>query len=105
MSSDEYTIEMRMCDDEGMVSYESVDEDRDITLANPGLTYLDRLNYLRNLTLEARGDKPKTIEEPYMCTGHAHLAGEHIRCTSFHHYSIADDAGGGNAPKPLLDLA
>jgi hypothetical protein len=24
----------------------------------------------------------KAVEQPFRCTGHAHLAGEHIRCTS-----------------------
>jgi hypothetical protein len=45
-------------------------------------TYLERLNRLRNTTLGRRGDMSETIEEPFVCTGHAHLAGEHIRCTS-----------------------
>lgn len=81
--SDEYTVAMRLCDDAGMVSHESVDEDRKTAaLADPKLTYLDRLNFLRNLTRIAQGSKPETIDEPFACTGHAHLAGEHIRCTS-----------------------
>lgn len=79
--NDGYTLEMRMCDDEGFVSNKAIEEEREIPL-DPSLTYLDRLNYLRNLTRQARGDKPETLDVSYVCTGHAHLAGEHIRCTS-----------------------
>lgn len=83
--SDEYTMEMRMCDDDGMVSHNPIEEKRDIPLLDPNLTYLDRLNWLRNLTLRSQGEKNDTIEEPFVCTGHAHLVGEHICCTSKAH--------------------
>lgn len=83
--SDKYTMEMRMCDDDGMVSHTPIEEKRDISLLDPKLTYLDRLNWLRNLTLRSQGEENDTIEEPFACTGHAHLAGEHIRCTSKAH--------------------
>lgn len=83
--SDEYTLAMRMCDDEGMVSHQPIVEEREIPLLDPTLTYLDRLNFLRNLTLKARGDKTETIDTPFVCTGHAHLAAQHIRCISPSH--------------------
>lgn len=91
-SQSDYTMELRLCDDDGIVSHEPVDE--------PGGTldgsYLERLNRLRNMTLRARGDKPETITEPFTCTGSAHLAGEHMRCTSPAHaapdYSAVDAA-------------
>jgi hypothetical protein len=76
--TDPYTIHMRLCDDEGMVSHEPIEEE----MSSADKTYLDRLNRLRNMTLIGRGDKPETLEEPFSCTGNAHLAGEHFRCTS-----------------------
>jgi hypothetical protein len=82
--NDKYTLEMRMCDDEGFVSHKRIEEERSVPL-HLDLTYLDRLNFLRNLTRTARGDKPETVETSFMCTGHAHLAGEHILCISSHH--------------------
>lgn len=58
---DPFTLGMRLCDNDGMVAG----------------TFIDELNRLRALTrLE-----PWT-GDPFVCTGDAHLAGEHIRCTS-----------------------
>jgi hypothetical protein len=74
---DPYTSEQRLCDDGGMVSAEPTDR---------VLTYLDRLNDLRALTGLPR------VTEGFACTGSAHLAGEHIRCTSPAHIVPAKDA-------------
>lgn len=76
--SDPYTIELRLCDADGMVSHRPI-QDESKTLDK---SYLDRLNRLRNETLIRQGNKPQTVTEPFICTGHAHLFGEHIRCTS-----------------------
>lgn len=83
--TDPYTMELRLCDDHGMVSHERAElpDDRAPGVSVPAPeSYLDRLNRLRALSLDG-GEKPyETITEPFACTGHAHLAGEHIRCTS-----------------------
>lgn len=73
---DEYTMNMRLCDDLGMVSYEPVHDD----LPTAHTSYLDRLNGLRSMS----GHSPYE-GEPFACTGDAHLAHEHIRCTSSAH--------------------
>lgn len=77
---DSYTMETRLCDDRGMVSRE-----RRADYA-PGQceTYLDLVNMWSRWTRYARDPEAEVepIEEPYACTGHAHLIGEHIRCTS-----------------------
>jgi hypothetical protein len=65
---DPYTLDLRLCDDDGMVSEEAIPE-----------TCLDYLLQINNLRAHS-GFAP--AEEPFVCTGHAHLAGEHIRCTS-----------------------
>ncbi len=70
---DPYTMERRLCDDEGLVSHAPVAEPN---LFDPALTYLRQINNLRAHT----GHPP--VAEPFYCTGHAHLAAEHIRCTS-----------------------
>ena len=76
MTDDPYTMAARLCDDDGNVS----------AARHPGPfqgSYLDFLHHLRTLTARGRGEKaPDRISEPFPCTGHAHLAGEHIRCTS-----------------------
>lgn len=74
----DFTLEMQLCGDDGFVSTE------EITGGPPTAdkTFLDRHNRLRNMSLAARGDKPQTTTEEFVCTGSAHLAGEHIRCTS-----------------------
>jgi hypothetical protein len=74
-------MDMRLCDDAGMTSNEPIDDDKPTC----DKTYLDRLNRLRNISLTYRGDKPEFLTEPFTCTGHAHLAYEHIRCTSKAH--------------------
>jgi hypothetical protein len=71
--TDPYTLERRLCDDDGVVSHATVAEPN---LFDPALTYLKQINNLRSHT----GHPP--VAEPFHCTGHAHLAAEHIRCTS-----------------------
>lgn len=81
IKDDPYTMSMQLCDDDGMVSHEQVDEDS-VPL---GLTYLARHVYLQGLTDRGREylkAHPEIEEKPWHCTGHAHLAGHHIRCTS-----------------------
>lgn len=65
---DPYTSERRMCDDDGLVTGD----------------YLVLHNYLAWLTYAAQGrpEEWKPIEGGWTCTSHAHLAGEHIRCSS-----------------------
>lgn len=77
---DDYTMEMRLCDDAGMVSDTPVEPGSPGTVINPDLTYLKLLNNLRARTGPLGEHKPVT--EPFTCTGSAHLAGEHIRCTN-----------------------
>lgn len=81
MASDSYTMDMRLCDNDGVVSHNFVEDGKD------NETYLDRLNRLRNMTLRSQGNKEEWIGDPFNCTGHAHLAGEHIRCTSSAHHT------------------
>lgn len=65
----DFTSEHRLCDDEGMVSAEPH--------AGPFEgTYLDFLNHLRGMSGHALYEG-----EAFACTGSAHLAWEHIRCT------------------------
>lgn len=86
-SSDPYTMEMRLCDDDGMVSHQAVFEPGRVSpSADP--SYLERLNRLRNMSRTAHGDKPEFIDEPFACTGNAHLAAQHIRCTSPAHEQV-----------------
>lgn len=78
---DPYTMDARLCDDEGMVSHEPV-ADRKL-LEREGTTYLDRLNNWRSVGAHIRGDEHfEAVTEAYRCTGHAHLIGEHMRCIS-----------------------
>lgn len=72
MSDDPFTMELRLCDDDGMVSH-----NRHHGPGGPGTgaTYLEALNFLKPVDRQYDG-------EPFACTGHAHLSGEHIRCTS-----------------------
>lgn len=72
--NDTYTLEARLCDDNGMVSHERTPRNP----VDPELTYIKQLNNLRSRTPEAA---PYT-GEPFLCTGSAHLAGMHIRCTN-----------------------
>lgn len=77
VASDPFTMTMRLCDDEGMCSHEPI-KGEDTTHES----YLDRLNQLRWLTHGQRGGRVEPVTEPFECTGSAHQAGEHIRCTS-----------------------
>lgn len=61
--TDPFTIERQLCNDDGLVDDE----------------YLESFNLLR-LATWPRACGPVT--DAFACTGHAHLAGEHIRCTS-----------------------
>lgn len=83
IDDDPYTMELPLCDDSGMVSDEQV----------PGtdFSYLARHRHLQGMT--KRGQEylkahPEIGEKSWTCTGHAHLAGEHIRCTSPAHQSL-----------------
>lgn len=69
------SLETRLCDDKGRVSHEAVTPTNPLA---PGLTYIQQLNNLRSRTPHAKPYEG----EPFACTGSAHLAGCHIRCTS-----------------------
>lgn len=70
---DPYTWQTRLCDDDGLVSDE-------IAHSGPGLT-LTYLDVHHNLRVQTRPGCDR-ITKPFHCTGSAHLAGMHIRCTS-----------------------
>jgi hypothetical protein len=72
-----YTSEALLCDDAGLVSTERVAPGAPGTTFDPELTYLKLLNNLR-----AHTGLPPYEGEPFRCTGSAHLAGEHMRCTN-----------------------
>lgn len=75
--TDPYTMEARLCDDDGMVSDVRVPLGQPGTALDPELTYrrlLDNLRAVRGL--------PRYTGPAFGCTGSAHLAAEHIRCTS-----------------------
>lgn len=77
---DDYTMGLRLCDDAGMVSHERVEPGSPGTV-DQELTYIKLLNNLKSHN--ANPDTRKPYEgEPFACTGSAHLAGQHIRCTS-----------------------
>lgn len=81
---DSYTMEARLCDDDGMVSDERVAPGSPGTAFDPDLTYRKLLNNLR--ARNGNPDARKPYEgEPFPCTGSAHVAGEHVRCTSSAH--------------------
>lgn len=65
-----YTTEARLCDDEGMVEDEFLDLYRRLATLDP---------------------ERKVWDKPFVCTGSAHLGGEHIRCTSTYHERAAKD--------------
>lgn len=79
--TDPYTTEARLCDDRGLIS----DEPVDMVSAAPGLTYRRLLNNLRSHT-----GLPPYDGAPVVCTGSAHLAREHIRCTSPAHVTTSN---------------
>lgn len=72
----DYTMDMRLCDDEGMISTRPIADG----LPAEQTSYLDRLNHLRSLGGDSRYEGG-----PVPCTGNAHLAYEHIRCTNPRH--------------------
>lgn len=78
---DPFTMEVRLCDDNGMVSDERVEPGSPGTVFDPDLTYRKLLNNLRARNGSADTRKPYE-GEPFACTGSAHAAGEHVRCTS-----------------------
>ena len=82
---DPYTMELRLCDDQGFVG------DTHVESGSPGLAFDADLTYLKlHNNLRARNSNPDTrkpVTEGYGCTGSAHLGGEHIRCTSPAHAS------------------
>lgn len=91
--NDPYTCKVRLCDDEGKVS------DTPVEPGSPGASFSPTdLTYIKlHNNLRARNSNPDTrkpVEGGWQCTGHAHLAGEHIRCTSPAH-----------APKPATASA
>lgn len=65
-NDDPYTLAMRLCDSQGYCQGE----------------HLDVVNTLRGMTPPLGEHKPV---EAFACTGSAHLAGDHIRCTSAAH--------------------
>lgn len=81
-----YTMDIQLCDETGMVSDVPVAPGTPGTEFDPLLTYRRLLNNLRAHTGLAAYDGP-----PIACTGSAHLAGEHIRCTNPCHYSKQSD--------------
>lgn len=74
---DPYTAEVRLCDETGMVSDERVTPGAPGTILDPELTYRRLLNNLRGHT-----DLSPYTGPPFACTGSAHLAREHFRCTN-----------------------
>lgn len=81
MTDDPYTMEVRLCDDDGIVSHERVEPGSPGTIFDSDLTYYKLHNNLRAHNMNPDTRKPYD-GEPFACTGHAHLAGQHIRCTS-----------------------
>jgi len=76
VTDDAYTMALRLCDDDGMVTGEY------------------RATHAR---LRALGGHDPYDGPDYACTGHAHLAGEHIRCASeFHAKPVLFPAGMSN---------
>lgn len=72
-----YTAEARLCDDVGLISDEPVAPGSPGTTFDPELTYRRLLNNLRHYT-----GLPPYTGPSVPCTGSAHLAGEHFRCTN-----------------------
>lgn len=93
---DPYTTEARLCDDAGMVSDERVAMGAPGTLLDPDLTYRRQLNNLR-----AHTDLPPYTGLAFHCTGSAHLAREHIRCTNPGHLQAFNPTPGPFYPATL----
>lgn len=83
---EDYTLYLRLCDDDGWVSHQPADAFGAKVVIQGG-TYLERLNNLRALTAPHGEHKP--VPAPFVCTGSAHLADEHIKCTSVAHHKSA----------------
>lgn len=81
--TDPYTMDAQLCDDAGLISDAAVAAGNPGTILDPQLTYRQLLNNLRART----GLGPYT-GEPFRCTGSAHLAREHVRCTNPIHVSV-----------------
>lgn len=82
--TDPYDMDLRLCDDEGVVSHEAISEERD-TL-DP--SYIERHLRLQRMTDRGREylkSHPDSVKGGWCCTGHAHYAGLHIRCSSPFH--------------------
>lgn len=81
MVDDPYDMDLRLCDDAGLVSFEEVKDD----ITSVSMSYMDRHLHLQGMTQRGREflkAHPNLGDEPFYCTGHAHLAGLHIHCTS-----------------------
>lgn len=81
---DPFDIDLRLCDDDGMVSHKPI-ETRDGELPTLDESYMAR--HLRLQRMSSRGleylkQYPGFGDDPWPCTGHAHMAGLHIRCSS-----------------------
>lgn len=90
VTSDPYTMDARLCDDAGMVSDERVPRGEPGTALDPELTYRRLLDNLR-----AVGGLPRYTGPAFQCTGSAHLAGEHFRCTNPIHITVVVNGGAG----------
>lgn len=75
--TDPFTMIIRMCDDDGMVFDTTVAPGAPGATLDPGLTYPKMFNNLRR-----HGGLEPYAGQPLRCTGSAHLASEHIRCTN-----------------------
>jgi hypothetical protein len=75
MTLDPFTMELRLCDDEGIVGSTRIADGS----SPSGWTYLDRHNHL--VTRGILGAEAP-VKEPFYCTGSAHFACGHVRCTS-----------------------
>lgn len=76
-------INLRLCDDNGMVSDTRVEPGSPGTIEDPNLTYLQLANNLR----AKRGHSP--IKEPFHCTGSMHAATMEFICSSPFHTDLA----------------
>lgn len=79
-----YTADIRLCDDAGMVSDDRVEPGSPGTILDPDLTYRRLVNNLRGHT-----GLPAYTGPAFHCTGSAHLAREHFRCTNPIHAQTA----------------
>lgn len=77
-----YTMQVQLCDHEGLVSDEPVAPGSPGTVLDPQLTYRKLLDNLRAVT-----GLPPHVGLPFACTGSAHLAREHIQCTNPRHFT------------------